>query len=126
MIYFKSQEHLHAFAHADAHRAAWKWWNANVKRYPWLAIGHEVYAVPKGRWENVYVNFHASNFGELLFLSASLNTIGRIGFWKYDGMGYLLVFFSGYQPLGDGWRGEGLVDESVSGCREGLVEVYDF
>jgi hypothetical protein len=35
-----------------------------VKSYPWLAIGHEVYAAPKRRWENVYVNFHATNFGE--------------------------------------------------------------
>lgn len=65
VIYFKSYEHLHAFAHEEAHREAWGWWNGMVKEkgYGWLSIGHEVYSVPEGKWQNVYINYHESNFG---------------------------------------------------------------
>jgi hypothetical protein len=31
-----------------------------------LSIGHEVYAVPAGRWENIYMNYPESNFGKSL------------------------------------------------------------
>jgi hypothetical protein len=106
-----------------------------VKRYPWLAIGHGVYAVPKGRWENVYVNFHASNFGELPFLSASLNTIGRIGLG--DTMGWdtclsSLVATSHWVTGGEGkgsWMsplvdaGRGLLRFTISKIILGFAEI---
>jgi hypothetical protein len=66
VMYFKSYEDLYRFAHEDAHRGAWNWWNGLVKdgKDGCLSIAHEVYAVPKGKWENVYVNYAASGFGE--------------------------------------------------------------
>lgn len=58
--YFRSVEGLHRFAHSEYHRQGWNWWNRNVKQYPHLSIYHEVYHVPKGHWENIYVNSHLS------------------------------------------------------------------
>jgi hypothetical protein len=68
IIYFRSYEAIYAFAHEAAHREAWDWWNESVKRHGHLAIGHELYSVPEGRWENIYVNYHESNFGKDDFL----------------------------------------------------------
>ena len=56
--YFKTVEGLHAFAHSDHHMKGWKWWNANYKQWPHMSIWHEVYHVPKGNWESIYVNSH--------------------------------------------------------------------
>jgi hypothetical protein len=58
--YFKTVEGLHAFAHSDYHMKAWKWWNANYKQWPHMSIYHEVFHVPKGHWESIYVNSHIS------------------------------------------------------------------
>lgn len=56
IMYFKNTEGLHAFAHDEAHRDIWNWWNRNVHAYPHLSIWHEMYRVPKGSWENIYIN----------------------------------------------------------------------
>ncbi|KAK4543563.1 hypothetical protein LTR36_005458 [Oleoguttula mirabilis] len=56
--YFRSVEGLHKFAHSEYHRAGWDWWNKHVAQYPHLSIFHETYHVPKGHWENIYVNSH--------------------------------------------------------------------
>lgn len=58
--YFKTVEGIHDFAHSDYHMKAWKWWNANVKQWPHMSIWHEIYHVPKGHFESVYVNSHIS------------------------------------------------------------------
>ena len=58
--YFKTVEGIHDFAHSDYHMKAWKWWNANVKQWPHMSIWHEIYHVPKGHWESIYVNSHIS------------------------------------------------------------------
>jgi hypothetical protein len=58
--YFKTVEGLHAFAHSEYHAVAWRWWNENVKQWPHMSIYHEIYHVPKGHWESIYVNSHIS------------------------------------------------------------------
>lgn len=57
-------ESLHAFAQGPAHRAGWNWWNRTVKQHPHIGIMHEVYAAPKGHWENIYVNCPPFGMGE--------------------------------------------------------------
>ncbi|KAK0725570.1 hypothetical protein B0H67DRAFT_570882 [Lasiosphaeris hirsuta] len=58
VTYFRSQEELHAFAHGPLHSKAWNWWNSIAKTHPYLSIMHEVYTMPKGHWENIFVNNH--------------------------------------------------------------------
>lgn len=60
VCYFRSTEGLHAFAHSQHHREGWDWWNRNVKNMPHISIYHETYHVPKGHWENIYINSHIS------------------------------------------------------------------
>ncbi len=64
VMYFRSYDHLHAFAHEEGHRNAWNWWNKNLGKHKHMAIGHEIYSVPAGKWETVYINSHATNFGK--------------------------------------------------------------
>lgn len=68
VMYFKTTEGLHDFAHHDIHRQGWNWWNKNIKDMPHISIWHEVYSVPKGRWESIFVNSHPDVIGELIFL----------------------------------------------------------
>lgn len=58
--YFKNVELLHKFAHSQYHRSGWDWYNKHTKQYPHLGIFHETYQVPKGHWENIWVNMHPS------------------------------------------------------------------
>lgn len=60
VAYFRTIEGLHAFAHSTHHRAAWNWWNKSTKKYPHLSIFHETYHVPKGHYESIFINSHAS------------------------------------------------------------------
>ena len=67
LSYWKDLPSLYAFAHSQSHRDVWDWWNSNLKggRIPHLGIFHEVYAVPKGHWENIYVNYRPFGMGKL-------------------------------------------------------------
>jgi hypothetical protein len=58
VMYFRSVEGLHRFAHDDLHRDAWAWWNRTFDRHPHISIWHEVFAAPAGAWEAIYVNSH--------------------------------------------------------------------
>ncbi|KAK3073157.1 hypothetical protein LTR53_005494 [Teratosphaeriaceae sp. CCFEE 6253] len=60
VAYFRSVEGLHKFAHSDFHRGGWDWWNKGYAQMPHLSIYHEIYQVPKGGWESIYVNSQAS------------------------------------------------------------------
>jgi hypothetical protein len=58
LSYWKTLAGLHAFAHAEAHKEGWVWWDRGAgKKYPHIGIAHEVYEVPAGSWENIYHNF---------------------------------------------------------------------
>ena len=65
--YWKSREHLARFAQAPPHMKAWVWWNKMIKDNTHLSIMHEVYDVPAGCWENIYVNSHTLGMGMLTF-----------------------------------------------------------
>ena len=64
LSYWKDLRSLHGFAHSQQHRAGWDWWNATVKHMPFMGIMHEVYAIPKGHWENIYVNYRPFGMGK--------------------------------------------------------------
>lgn len=65
IFYFQSMEGLNKFAHGTAHRAGWDWWNRTVKEHPELSMMHELYEVPAGNWENIYLNYWPAGFGKL-------------------------------------------------------------
>ncbi|TKA82538.1 hypothetical protein B0A55_02276 [Friedmanniomyces simplex] len=65
--YFRTPEGLHEFAHSKYHTKAWDWWNTNHKTHPHLSIYHENYHVPRGHWENIYINSHRSHLGSAAF-----------------------------------------------------------
>jgi hypothetical protein len=91
LMYFKSIDHLHKFAHSKSHRDGWDWWNANVKDLDQVTIAHEVYSVPEGQWENIYQNapifdFAATEGGERKWgcpvrdaKKGFKNSVGRMG-----------------------------------------------
>lgn len=66
LMYFKSTDGLHKFAHHNVHREGWNWWNREISKMPHLSIWHEVYRSPKGNWENIYINSHPDLIGESL------------------------------------------------------------
>jgi len=60
VCYFRNVEGLHKYAHDKLHREGWDWWNKDYAKMPHNSIWHETYMVPKGAWESIYVNSHAS------------------------------------------------------------------
>ncbi len=62
LFYWKDIDHLRVFAHEDAHRAGWDWYNA-FKGHSHIGIMHEIYSAPKGNWENIYHNFRPFGMG---------------------------------------------------------------
>lgn len=65
VFYFRSVEGLHAFAHGEAHRAGWDWYNAWVKRTGNAHIGifHETFLAATGQWETIYVDMPRTLMG---------------------------------------------------------------
>jgi hypothetical protein len=63
LSYWRSMAHLHEFARGPAHQAGWQWFEKMTKTNPHLSFMHEVYAMPKGHWENVYRNFTPFGMG---------------------------------------------------------------
>lgn len=66
-FYFRSLADADAFAHSPVHRDGWNWWSKVRKEYKHLAINHEVYEAPKGKFENIYDNCEPSGFAALNF-----------------------------------------------------------
>lgn len=42
MVYFKSPEHLHAYAHGPLHTETMEWWQRTAQKHKHIAIMHEV------------------------------------------------------------------------------------
>ena len=63
--YWKSAEHLLAYAHAsnEAHLPAWQAFNRQVATGGDVGIWHETYIVPSGNAESVYVNMPRYGLG---------------------------------------------------------------
>lgn len=66
LSYWRDSESLHAFAQTPLHIEGMKWFNRIVKQHPHIGIMHEIYAVPKGRWENSYINYQPFGMGTIL------------------------------------------------------------
>ena len=62
--YWKSIEHLHAFAHSPSHREGWAWWDEYRKHSSDIGIYHETYLSPAGHWETIYENCQPLGLGE--------------------------------------------------------------
>jgi hypothetical protein len=61
--YWRSLEHLQAFAQAEAHQKGLNWYMKG--KHPSVGIMHETYVVPAGNWETIYHNFVPFGLGEL-------------------------------------------------------------
>ena len=63
--YWRSAEHLRAYAHAanQAHLPAWQAFNRAVGTGGDVGIWHETYVVPEGHLESVYVNMPRYGLG---------------------------------------------------------------
>jgi hypothetical protein len=61
--YWKSVDHLLAFAHGSAHRKGWDMYLKLIKEHKHLGLMHELYAVPKKHWETMYHNYEPFGFG---------------------------------------------------------------
>lgn len=62
--YFKTMDHLHAYAHGASHREAWRWWNLNAKDMPHIGVYHETFDVPAHHWEAIYLQTPALGLGK--------------------------------------------------------------
>ena len=54
--YWRSIDHLHAFAASPLHKAGWEWYGSIMKKWPHIGILHETFEAKKRGWENVYKN----------------------------------------------------------------------
>lgn len=63
--YWRSAEHLQAYAHASnkAHLPAWQAFNRQIGTGGDVGIWHETYVVPEGHAESVYVNMPRYGLG---------------------------------------------------------------
>lgn len=69
--YWRSPEHVHAYAHnSKLHQEAWDWFNTDVLRkgVDYISISHDLFSVPKGHWENIYINFEPTSLGAARYL----------------------------------------------------------
>ncbi|EMR66565.1 hypothetical protein UCREL1_6456 [Eutypa lata UCREL1] len=66
IMYWKDVESLHSYAHGPEHMAGLRWWSSvAAKKYPHLSVFHETYSVPKGHFENIYLNCKPLGFGAI-------------------------------------------------------------
>lgn len=64
--YWRSAEHLHAYAHArdHAHLPAWRAFNQAARRHPGaVGIWHETYLIQPGAYETLYVDMPPFGLG---------------------------------------------------------------
>ena len=74
VMYFRDPAAVHAYANGPMHREAWNWYYKEVGAKGSFAIWHELYHVPKGRWEAVYAGARP-----LGLASASVRVQGKDG-----------------------------------------------
>ncbi|PWY70799.1 hypothetical protein BO94DRAFT_266091 [Aspergillus sclerotioniger CBS 115572] len=67
IFYLRSYDALHRFAHDEEHMEGVRWWSRVAKEHPHLAIYHETYRVPRGHWENIYINTQPTGLANTWF-----------------------------------------------------------
>ncbi|KAK5123526.1 hypothetical protein LTR85_002564 [Meristemomyces frigidus] len=63
IYYFRTVAGVEKFAHSESHRKGWEWYTKWSKQYKHLALRHELYHVPAGHHENVFLNSHPTLVG---------------------------------------------------------------
>ena len=63
LLYFKSKADVHRYAESPLHRKAWEWYNGFARSHGHIGVMHELYEVPAGNWESVYVNMEPNGLG---------------------------------------------------------------
>jgi hypothetical protein len=58
LLYFKSVDHMHEWAHGPLHQQAMNWWKKDYDKWAHIGLMHEVFSIPKKGWEGVYNNYH--------------------------------------------------------------------
>ncbi|TVY81840.1 Monooxygenase, partial [Lachnellula suecica] len=56
IMYFKTMADAYKYSHSKTHRAGWEWYVRAGNEVECVSIAHEIYEVPAGKWENIYVN----------------------------------------------------------------------
>ncbi|CEL11225.1 hypothetical protein ASPCAL14328 [Aspergillus calidoustus] len=69
LFYLRDYDGLHRFAHDKLHMDGLAWWTTIVKDHPHISILHETYVVPRGQWENIYINSKPTGMGNTWFPS---------------------------------------------------------
>ena len=84
VYYFRDAAGLHRFAHSEIHRAAWTWTIRNP--HPHIGFFHETFCVPRGAYENIYVNMPPTLFGQarVLCKRSSSSNEDRYEDWDED------------------------------------------
>ena len=72
LSYWRSLEHVHAFAHSPVHRQAWDWWAHTRKQFPHIGLMHEAFESEAGSWENLYDQFAGVGMGEWTWMLLNL------------------------------------------------------
>jgi len=75
--YWKNLDSLERFAQGAAHKKGWDLFRQTTKKYPHIGIMHETYAVPKGRWETIYINFLPFGMGQTQHLTEKGKETGQ-------------------------------------------------
>ncbi|KAL1311867.1 hypothetical protein AAFC00_001939 [Neodothiora populina] len=58
LLYFRSLEDMHKFAHGPTHMKVMDWFKNGYEKFGHIGLMHEVYCLPKHGWEAVYNNYH--------------------------------------------------------------------
>jgi len=67
VMFFKSPEGIHKYAHGQLHKEGWQWWNKTESKHAHIGIWHEIFVAPKGMWETIYINSQPLGFGSSYF-----------------------------------------------------------
>ena len=79
--YWRSIEHLHAFAASPTHKAGWEWYGSITKKWPHIGILHETFEAKERGWENVYKNCWPVGMVSLRLVSLSYGDSGLMLFF---------------------------------------------
>lgn len=61
--YWQSIQDIWNFAHSPVHKAAWQWWEDEIKLNGYVGINHEIFEADAKNWETIYVNFEPTLMG---------------------------------------------------------------
>ena len=102
--YWRSIEHVHAYAHSPLHEKAWLWWDKSLHGHKHIGLYHEVFESPKGMWEGIYINFQPTLLGATTYLKKGGELEG--GEVRHEWVSGLLDANRGRMKTSNGRRGQ--------------------